>query len=80
MPDLDNREEREFTDNGFRIFLRMQDTNGLELRLQESGVANQCVWLFTDRADDMHLDVAMATRLRDALTAFIEEAWHHEMF
>jgi hypothetical protein len=71
---------RSMTPRGFTIYDEFTDTSGSKVRVQESSIATdpRC-WIFTDAASSMaatyvpHLNVEQAQRVRDALTAFIEE-------
>lgn len=67
---------RSTTERGFVIYDEFTDTYGNGVRVQESSSAEEPrVWLFTDGAGTgtPHLNIEQATRVRDALDAFISE-------
>ncbi len=71
---------RSVTHRGFTIYDEVTDSYGHVVRVQHSSSATRdAVWIFCDDGGDdrpapsPHLDVAQATRVRDALSAFIAE-------
>ena len=65
---------RSTTDRGFVIYDEFTDTYGHEVRVQESSLATDTrVWVFASDGS-AHLDIAQASRVRDALDTFIREA------
>ena len=71
---------RSMTLRGFTIYDQLTDAYGNDVRVQESSSATgPKVWIFCnkggspDQIGSPHLDLAQAQRVRDALTAFIEE-------
>jgi len=72
------REGREYTNRGFDIFCKFEDSNGSTVRVQLSSAGDAAyVWLFcvNPSLDDPapHLDVEQAKIVRDALDTFIAE-------
>lgn len=69
--------ERYVTPRGFVVYDQFTDTRGAEVRVQQSSSATHtAVWVFCGSDNDYetpHLNVEQATRVRDALTAFITE-------
>jgi hypothetical protein len=72
--------ERTFTPRGFVIYDKFADQNGHGVRVQQSSLATEdCVWIFCEDVTGKpwgltpHLTVDQAIRVRDALTAFIDE-------
>lgn len=77
---------RSVTWRGFTTYDEFTDTYGAKVTIRESSAATRtCVWVFTEGGDthadinghvndgNAHLDVEQATRLRNALDAFIKE-------
>jgi hypothetical protein len=65
----------EHTERGFAIYARLTDTNGYEVRVQESSSAEERkVWIFCGpiaAGPTPHLNEDQARQVRDALTAFL---------
>lgn len=64
---------RSITERGFTIYDEFTDTNGSQIRVQESSIATESrCWIFANPPSP-HLNVEQAKRVRDALNAFIRE-------
>lgn len=72
---------------GFCIYATVKDDRGATLDVKESSAANgPHVWLFTESghvyqsslpgSGSMHLNAEQAARVRDALTAFLDQIPH----
>lgn len=74
-----------YTSRGFAIYEGFDDDHGHTLRVQESSAVDPHVWLFIEdkrdlpspphciTPDHLHLNPEQATKLRDALTAWLED-------
>lgn len=75
---MSDSEEFEYTHLGFKVYGRLNDTKGSEIRLQQSSAPGENVYIFTeneqDRAAVPHLNVTDAKRLIVFLQKFIDDA------
>lgn len=71
--------DRSVTDRGFTTYDQLRDHNGTLVVVRQSSLATEdCVWIFSEDHETgdrrpPHLNVEQATRVRDALDAFISE-------
>lgn len=72
----------EFTERGFRIYLRTNDLYGTAIRVQESSLATEeCVWIFTgtnEHHSSLHLNYEQAETLISALSEWMEDVEERE--